>query len=184
MEMTQAIGTVEANPIRLSKNVSEEMVSALDTHLSALIALFHQYYKHHWLVKGPQSRELHLYFEKNYREVQDEFDKVAERITILGGVPTSTMQQQDRQSFIESEEEGDHPIREMVRKDLEDEGLLAEKLRESIQKAMSSKDFGTEHLLKGILYSCENRAHELDHLLANDSLESLNMGPSRSTIQQ
>lgn len=186
MEMTQAVGTVEANPIGLNKEVTEEMVKSLDTHLSALIAIFHQYYKHHWLVKGPQFRELHLYFQKNYQEVQEHFDEVAERITMLGGIPTSDMQQQTRQSFIEPEEEGDHPIREMVRKDLEDEGLLAEKLRDTIQKATDIRDFGTEYLLKKVLYRCENRAHELDHFLANDSLESFGglSGQQRSSMSQ
>lgn len=184
MEMTQSVGTVEANPIRLNKEVSEEMVRALDTHLSAMIALFHQYYKHHWLAKGPQFRELHLFFEKNYQQVQSNFDKVAERITMLGGVPTSTMGQQESQSFIDAEEEGDHPIRQMVRKDLEDEGLLAEKLRESIQKSMDAKDYGTEYLLKALLYDCENRAHELDHFLANDSLEAIGLAQASTSIRQ
>lgn len=171
METMQAVGTVEANPIHLKKEISEEMVRALDTHLSAMIALFHQYYKHHWLVKGPQFRELHLFFEKNYRDVQEDFDALAERITMLGGIPTSTMQNQEMRSFIESEEEGDHPIRDMIRKDLQDEGMLSEKLRESIARSMELKDFGTEYLLKKTLFSCENRAHELDHFLANDTLE-------------
>lgn len=175
METTQTLGAIEANPIRLTKQVSQEMVKSLDMHLSAMISLFHQYYKHHWLVKGPQFRELHLFFERNYRNIQEEFDKVAERITILGGVPTSTMQLQNQQSFIDPEEEGDHPIREMIRKDLDDEGLLVEKLRETIDKAIHSRDYGTEQMLKQILYECENRAHELDNFLANDSLELMGL---------
>jgi starvation-inducible DNA-binding protein len=47
MEMTQAVGTVESNAIHLAKEVSIEMCKALDMHLSAMIGLFHQYYKHH-----------------------------------------------------------------------------------------------------------------------------------------
>lgn len=180
MEMTQAVGTIESNPIGLGREVSEEMTKALDMHLSAMISLFHQYYKHHWLVKGPQFRELHHFFEEKYREVQEHFDAVAERITMLGGIPSSTMQRQESQSFIEAEEEGDHPIREMVRKDLEDEGLLATKLRESIVRATDMRDFGTEYLLKKILFHCENRAHELDHFLENDSLEPSRVEPVKN----
>jgi starvation-inducible DNA-binding protein len=169
---------VERNPIRLREEACVEVCKSLDMHLSALIQLFHQYYKHHWLVKGPQFRTLHLYFEDKYKEVQEHFDKVAERITMLGGVPTSGVAAQENQSFISEETEGDHPVREMVRKDLDDEGLLAEKLRESIERVMDAKDYGTEYLLKKILYHCENRAHELDHFLENDSLEpnQLNLG--------
>lgn len=180
MDVTQPVGTVGMNPLRLNHKAAEEMVKALDMHLSALVALFHQYYKHHWLVKGPQFRELHIFFEEMYEELQKHFDQVAERITMLGGVPSSSMFRQEAQSFIESEEEGDHPVREMVRKDLEDEGLLAEKLRESIQQAIRLKDFGTEYLLKKILYRCEVRAHELDHFMANDSLESMAFAAAKS----
>lgn len=160
-----------SNPIRLDKAITQEMCKALDMHLSALIALFHQYYKHHWLVKGPQFRDLHHFFEDKYKEVQEHFDKVAERITMLGGIPTSTMVGQESQSFIQEEAEGDHPVRVMLRKDMEDEGLLAEKLRESIYRSNERRDYGTEYLLKEILYYCENRAHELEHFLENDSLE-------------
>ncbi|MES2963397.1 MAG: DNA starvation/stationary phase protection protein [Bdellovibrionota bacterium] len=167
---------VERNPIRLKEEACNEICKSLDMHLSALIQLFHQYYKHHWLVKGPQFRQLHLFFEDKYKEVQEHFDKVAERITMLGGVPTSSVAAQESQSFISEEEEGDHPIRQMVRKDLDDEGLLAEKLRESIGRVMELRDYGTEYLLKKVLYYCENRAHELDHFLENDSLEPNQMG--------
>ncbi len=169
---------VERNPIRLNEEACGEVCKYLDMHLSALIQLFHQYYKHHWLVKGPQFRQLHLFFEDKYKEVQEHFDKVAERITMLGGVPTSGLAAQESQSFISEEAEGDHPIRQMVRKDMDDEGLLAEKLRESIGRIIEQKDYGTEYLLKKILYHCENRAHELDHFLENDSLEpsQLNVG--------
>ena len=171
MDMSRAVGAIEGNPIRLPKAVTEEMCQALDMHLSAMVELFHQYYKHHWLVKGPQFRELHLFFEVNYQEVQKHFDKVAERITMLGGVPSTSMMRQDSQSFISAEEEGDHPIRQMISKDLQDEGLLAEKLRETIGRAMRMQDYGTEYLLKKCLYKCECRAHQLDHFIASDSLE-------------
>jgi starvation-inducible DNA-binding protein len=167
----ESVAPISKSPIGLSQEIAEQMSSSLDMHLSALIALFHQYYKHHWLVKGPQFRELHLYFERNYKEVQEHFDEIAERITMLGGIPSSSMVRQESQSFITEEEEGEHPVRQMLRKDMEDEGLLAEKLRETIVAAWEGQDFGTEYLLKKILYHCENRAHELDHFLENDSLE-------------
>ena len=170
METTQAVGTIEHNPIGLDQSVTGQIVKALDADLSALIAQFHQYYKHHWLVKGPQFRELHLFFQDQYEQVQKHFDAIAERITMLGGVPTSSMEKEVQQSFIASEEEGDHPIREMVMKDLKDEALIATSLRKSIDLCIRHKDWGTEYLLKKVLYHCENRAHELDHFLANDSL--------------
>lgn len=180
METTQEVGTIAVNSIRLKEDVTQAVCKALDTHVSAMIALFHQYYKHHWLAKGPQFRDLHLFFEEKYRQVQEDFDRIAERITVLGGVPTSSMRGQEQQSFIVSEEEGDHPIRQMVDKDLQDEGLLAERLRDSIQLCAEGRDFGTEYMLREVLVHCETRAHLLDHYLAGDSLESGSKKPDVS----
>ncbi len=178
MQTTQEVGTIENNPIRLKPEVTQAMCKALDMHLAALISIFHQYYKHHWLAKGPQFRELHLFFKDKYEQVQIDFDRVAERITMLGGVPTSSMTGQEQKSFIVSENEGDHPVRDFLSKDLEDEGMLAERLRESCEQAVALKDFGTEYMLKKILFHCEERAHELDHFLAGDSLESGSKAPN------
>src|SRR4030095_11848550 len=81
--------TLEQNPIGLSRDVTERLVPDLDTHLASLFVLFHQYQKHHWLVEGPQFRDLHLSLAEAYEEVHKQADTIAERITALGGIPTS-----------------------------------------------------------------------------------------------
>ncbi|MBT8400888.1 MAG: DNA starvation/stationary phase protection protein, partial [Rhodothermia bacterium] len=135
-----------------------------------LAVLFHQYQKHHWLVDGPQFRDLHLYLEESYSEVQENLDELAERITILGGIPSSSPKAQADVSYVQHEEEGGLRVRTMLKHDLSAEQAIIARLRDSIERASAGKDFGTERLLKSVLYAAENRAHHLDHYLEANSL--------------
>lgn len=162
---------IEKNPIGLPKDVAEEMTQELDRHLASLFVLFHQYQKHHWLVRGPQFRDLHLYLEEAYEEIHEQADEIAERITMLGGLPTSSPTAQAEVAYIEHEPEGEFTVREMLKRDLEAEQIIAGRFRASIRTAMKVEDFGTEKLLKHALYAIEDRAHHLDHYLENNTLE-------------
>lgn len=161
---------LEANPINLPRETAEKLVPQLDELLSSFVVLFHQYQKHHWLVEGPQFRDVHLFLEQSYTEIHQQVDAIAERMTALGGVPTSSPVQQAKKSFIEHEPEGIFRIRDMLTRDREAEGTLAKEMRRVIANATAEGDYGTETLLKGILVKVEDRAHHLDHFLGEDSL--------------
>lgn len=162
---------IHPNPIGLDRVVAEHGVRDLNDHLASMVVLFHQYHKHHWLVQGPQFRDLHLYLQEAYTQVHQHFDQVAERITVLGGVPTASPQAQAEAAYIRHEEEGVFPIRLSLQNNLKAEQAIAGRLRLSIVESTSHGDFGTEILLKQILAAAGDRAHHLDHYLAGDSLE-------------
>ena len=48
--------------------------------------------------------------------------------------------------------------------------LICKMLRSTIARTQESGDFGTATLLKQVLMSAEDRAHHLDHYLAEDGL--------------
>lgn len=171
MKVLKKKNHVEKNPIGLSDSVSGELIPQLDSHLATMFSLFHQYQKHHWVVEGPQFRDLHLFFGEAYEEVHKQCDRVAERITAIGGIPTSSPAGIASLSYNEHEPEGTFPIREMMTRDLDHEGAIAVKLRETIQAARDLGDPGTAQLLTEVLLEVEDRAHHLDHFLGNDSLE-------------
>jgi len=164
-------GTLEGNPIGLDRTATSKMVKELDAHLASLFVLYHQYLKHHWLVEGPQFRDLHLFLNDAYAEVEKQGDHLAERITALGGIPTCDPVEQAKLSFVAHEPEGTFRIRPSLELDRSHEGEIAKRLRSSIRLAQKLGDFGTEHLVKGILLQVEDRAHHLDHFLGHDSLE-------------
>lgn len=162
---------IEDNPVGLSEEAAEELIPKLDEIQCTLWTLYHQYHKHHWLVEGPQFRDMHLFFEENYEEVHKYLDRIAERLTALGGIPTSSPAQQAELSHVEHEPEGTYRLRTMLENDLDAERTLATVVRETIDVALEHGDHGTKRELEKVLTKAEDRAHHLDHFLGEDSLE-------------
>lgn len=162
---------IEDNPIGLSDEVVEQLIPKLDEIQSTMWTLYHQYQKHHWLVEGPQFRDLHHFLEENYEEVHEYIDRIAERITALGGIPTSDPANQQQLSHVDHEPEGTYRIRQMLKHDIRAERILAENVREVIELARDLGDHGTKRELQKVLTKVEDRAHHLDHFLGEDSLE-------------
>ena len=158
------------NPVGLTKETATAMAKELDRHLATFITLHQQYHKHHWLVEGPQFRDLHLFFEENYTEVHAQYDKLAERLTVMGFAPTCHPENVYKLSYIDHEPEGVFRIRESLERDMQAEKEIAVQLRKSIKNATERMDYATETLLKQILYKVEDRAHHIEHFLGADSV--------------
>ncbi|MHC4991367.1 MAG: ferritin-like domain-containing protein, partial [Planctomycetota bacterium] len=152
---------LEQNTIGLDKDVVSRIAPQLDEHVATLFTLFHQYQKHHWLVEGPQFHDIHVVLQQSYTEVHLQVDAIAERITALGAVPTSGPVQQAELSYIEHEPEGVFRLRDMLERDREAEGTIAQKLRVTIELCATLGDYGTETLLKQDLVEAEGRAPHL-----------------------
>jgi starvation-inducible DNA-binding protein len=170
MEKLREKSEYEGNPVGLSKTTATAMANELDRHLSSFITLYNQYHKHHWMVEGPQFRDLHLFFEEHYTQIHEQYDAIAERLTVMGYCPTCHPARQLELSYIDHEAEGVFRIREMLKKDMEDEKTIAVELRKSIKKAFEQEDFATKALLEGILLKTEDRCHHIEHFLGEDSL--------------
>ena len=163
-------GSFEENPIGLPAKVAKDIGTQLDRHQSSLFVLFNQYQKHHWVVEGPQWRDLHLYLEQAYTQIHQDLDALAERMTVLGGVPSSGPAALLKSAYIEHEPEGKFSIRASLENSMAAEKLIAIALRTSIEEANKAGDFGSERLLKKTLEHTEDRAHHLEHYLADDKL--------------
>ena len=160
----------EGNPVGLSKKIAQEVAEHLDRHLSSFITLYHQYHKHHWMVEGPQFRDLHLFFEDNYNQIHEGYDALAERLTVMGVAPTCHPVNIAKLAYIEHEEEGVYRIRESLEHDMEAEKTIAIELRKSIKKVFELGDYATKSLLEAQLLQTEDRAHHAEHFLGEDSL--------------
>ncbi len=163
--------TIEENSIGLSKKAVSELLPELDRHVASLFVLFHQLQKHHWLVEGPQFNHLHEFLKETYTLIHNNVDDLAERITALGGIPTCHPAEQVKLSYLEHEPEGAYRVRDMLESNLSDMGEAAQRLRKTAALAGEHGDYGTEHLVKGILLGIEEQAHHLEHYVGFDSLE-------------
>lgn len=158
------------NPVGLDENVAKEIGQDLDRHLSSMMVLYQQYHKHHWLVEGPQARDLHLFFEEQYNQIHELFDQIAERMTVLGVFPTVHPLKMVEQSYIEHEPEGLYSVRDMLANDLEAERTIATNLRESFKKAIAHGDVGSSYVIQEITFKTEDRAQRVQHFLEEDTL--------------
>jgi starvation-inducible DNA-binding protein len=61
-------------------------VENLNQVLADTITLRDMYKKHHWQVAGPTFYQLHLLYDKHYKEQNELVDLLAERIQSLGGI--------------------------------------------------------------------------------------------------
>lgn len=162
---------IEDNPVGLPEEAVEQLIPKLDEIQCTLWTLYHQYHKHHWLVEGPQFRDLHHFLEEHYQEIHKYVDRIAERITALGGIPTSAPENQAKLSHVTHEPEGTFRIRQSLKHDLQAEKTVAMLVRETIDLALELKDHGTKRQLERLLTATEDRAHHLDHFLGEDTLE-------------
>ena len=160
----------EGNPVGLSQEVAEEVAQHLDKHLASFITIYHQYHKHHWMVEGPQFRDLHLFFEDNYNQIHEGYDAIAERLTVMGVAPTCHPANVAKLAYIEHEAEGVYRIRESLQHDMEAEKTIAIELRKSIKRMIDLGDYATKSLLEAQLLQTEDRAHHAEHFLGEDSL--------------
>ena len=160
----------EGNPVGLNEKACEEMREHLDRHLAAFWMQYAQYHKHHWLVEGPQFRDMHLFLEENYNELHEHLDAIAERITLLGFSPTTRLENYVKLSYIEQEPEGVYRIRDGIELDMNNEKSIAQELRKTIKRAFELEDFGTKTMLEDMLFRAEDRAHHCEHFLGEDSL--------------
>jgi starvation-inducible DNA-binding protein len=86
----QPFGHLVRAPIALDENVRRESVENLNQILADTMSLRDLYKKHHWQVAGPTFYQLHLLFDKHYKEQSALVDTIAERIHVLGGVSIAT----------------------------------------------------------------------------------------------
>jgi starvation-inducible DNA-binding protein len=82
----QPYGMIAKLPIALAEGVCKASVENLNQLLADTMTLRDLYKKHHWQVAGPTFQQLHLLYDKHYKEQSELVDLVAERIQTLGGI--------------------------------------------------------------------------------------------------
>ncbi|MGE5703974.1 MAG: ferritin-like domain-containing protein, partial [Clostridia bacterium] len=53
------LGEVKGNPVRIEPMYAKQVSDSLNMLLASVYTLYHQLKKHHWVVEGPDFRDLH-----------------------------------------------------------------------------------------------------------------------------
>jgi starvation-inducible DNA-binding protein len=157
MDIGTGIGEVER------KDVAESLAHLLaDTY-----TLYLKTQGCHWNVTGPSFPQLHEMFERQYRELAEAVDDIAERIRALGSPPPSSLQELNRLSSIP---DGPTPVSapDMLRSLLIGHEALARTSRSFMGLAQQADDNATADLLTERMRAHEKTAWMLRSTLTAD----------------
>mgnify|MGYP000058939963 CR=1 FL=1 len=166
----QEAGTVGENPVRLEEEKAEQIIEALNTDLADAYVLYHQLHKHHWNVEGAEHRDIHVFLQEAYEDVEAAADEIAERLQAIGGVPHASMTALSDAATVDPEDEDVYDIRTSLANDLELYGDIIESYRGHIELAEGLGDYATAEMLREQLEDVEEHAHVIDHYLEDDTL--------------
>ena len=170
MKPLRAKSEYDGNPVGLADKAAKAISEDLDAHLASYVVMYMQYHKYHWMVEGPQFRDLHLFLQSHYEEVNLDMDALAERITLLGCTPSSRLADYAGLSYCDEEPADVMHIRDSIEFAMDNEQRICKRFRTTIKLCLEHDDFGTKKMIEGMLERAENRAHHLEHFLGHDSL--------------
>ena len=105
------------------------------------------YKKHHWQIAGPTFFQLHLLYDKHYKEQVALVDSIAERIQLLGGVSIAMAADVAETTMIPRPPRGREGALAQLSRLLEAHAIIILATRSDAAKINSLGDFGTNDML-------------------------------------
>jgi starvation-inducible DNA-binding protein len=163
----QPFGHIVKLPIALSENVCATSIELLNQILADTMTLRDVYKKHHWQVAGSTFFQLHLLYDKHYKEQAALADSIAERIQLLGGVSIAMAADVAETTMIPRPPRGREGALAQLSRLLEAHEIVMLATRSDAEKINGLGDFGTNDMLVGdVLRTNEMQAWFLsEHLV-------------------
>jgi starvation-inducible DNA-binding protein len=143
----QPYGTALRYPIALEEKVRVESIFVLNQLLADTMTLRDLYKKHHWQVSGANFRQLHLLFDKHYREHLALADAIAERIQMLGGIGIAMAADAAEMTVIPRPPRGREELPVQISRLLAAHEMVILQVRRGAKKLSALGDEGTNDLL-------------------------------------
>jgi len=143
----QHYGTVARLPIALDASVCAASVENLNQLLADTMTLRDLYKKHHWQVSGPTFYQLHLLFDKHFKEQSELVDAIAERIQTLGGVSIAMAHDVAEMTLIPRPPRGRDEVPVQITRLLHAHEVVLKETRTMARQAAETGDDGTNDLL-------------------------------------
>lgn len=152
--------------IGLADKDREEVIGILNGLLANEYVLYTKTRNYHWNVTGPQFHDLHEFFAKQYEELDEIVDDVAERARQLGGNALGTLSEFQKRARIK-EHQNEYPdARTMISNLLDDHEAVIRSLRmDADATADKYHDMGTNDFLIGLMEQHEKMAWMLRSFL-------------------
>ncbi len=158
-----AVKTNKAEATQTNIGISESNKQAVADELNQLLAdeflLYTKTRKFHWNVEGAQFHDLHLFFEKQYTQLADIMDAVAERIRKIGHYAIGSMNQFLKEASLLEHESYGTPASAMLQELLDDHETIIRRLRSDIDSFDNKyKDAGSADFITGLIEQHETMA--------------------------
>lgn len=150
--------------IGIDQNTRKEISHGLAQVLADTYTLYLQTHNFHWNVTGPSFETLHLLFEKQYNELWQAADFIAERIRSLGFPAPGTYAEFTKLATIK-EQAGVPDAKNMLRILLEGHESLCRSTRNLFPIAEDARDASTADLLTERMEAHEKTSWMLRSLL-------------------
>jgi starvation-inducible DNA-binding protein len=134
-------------PLGLDEKVCAASVAALNQLLADTMTLRDLYKKHHWQVAGHTFYQLHLLFDKHYKEQSELVDSIAERIQLLGGISLAMAHDVAETTRIPRPPRGREEVPVQLSRLLEAHEMILRAARQAAREAAEAGDDGTNDLL-------------------------------------
>lgn len=131
-----------------------EIVSRLSIALSSYQIFYHKLQNFHWNVVGSDFFDVHEHTEKLYKNSQDNIDKIAERIRVLGEVPPYKLKDYLYNSIVK-ESDHEQSAEFMFGEIVNDIQKLIETLLDVHGYAAKNGDIGTIHITQKMVENLE-----------------------------
>lgn len=149
----------------LEQNTREYVTDMLAQVLANTYVLYTKTQNFHWNLIDPRFYSLHLLFEKQYEELSEAVDLIAERIRMIGSQAPGSMREFLELSSLEESRKGLSGD-EMIRELMEDHTFCGNVLRPLVSDIADKGDEGTSDLFVSLL-----RAHEKNAWMLRSHLQ-------------
>jgi starvation-inducible DNA-binding protein len=135
----------------------EQLFRSLNLQVANFSVLYTKLHHYHWFVKGNSFFTLHEKFQKDYEEITEYVDELAERLIQIGGKPISTMKEYLIEASLKENHQQEDTADKMVTALVRDYQQVVEELSDTIETAGNVGDNVTEDLLISISSSLEKK---------------------------
>jgi bacterioferritin len=155
----------------------ETVINVLNEALATELVCVLRYKRHHYAATGIHAQAVADEFLEHAQEEQDHADKIAERITQLGGEPDfnpETLAKRSHSEYVEGKN-----LSDMIREDLIAERIAIESYSEII-RYLGDNDTTSRRVMEEILAKEEEHAEDLKSLIQTLSQAEEKMEAGRS----
>lgn len=148
-----------------AKNKWKQSQELLQRTLANHTVLLHQTLNYHWNVEGKEFHDYHLMFDKEYKQLFENLDLIAERIRAIDGKVKASMKDFIETASIKEDTSAIPQPKEMVKRLHDQYHLIIEDMRKSVKNLEKSDDVATRKMLEDLIEMGEKTKWMLKSLL-------------------